>query len=144
MCRSKKFIIAALLATVLLVGSIAGVAFAQTASGDGSQSKTLLDRVATILVGKGINITSQQLKEAFTQAQSQMRDEALDKRLQKLVGEGKITNEQVGQYKAWLQARPNMEPFRQQLEQWQQARPNLPQARRPDHGFGGHNYWGGQ
>jgi len=121
MWRSKKFIVTALLAVVVLVGSIGGVVFAQTENGDDSQPKTLLARVAEKL---GIN--QQELEDAFAEAQSEMRDEALDSRLQKLVDEGKIDPDQAVQYKAWLQAKPDMEQFRQQLQEWQQARPDIP------------------
>lgn len=121
MWRRKKFIIIGLLATVLLAGSIGGVALAQTENGDDSQPKTLLARVAEKL---GIN--QQELEDAFAEAQSEMRDEALDSRLQKLVDEGKITSDQAEQYKAWLQAEPDMEPYRQQLRDWQQAMPGMP------------------
>jgi hypothetical protein len=55
-----------------------------------------------------------------------MQDEALDRYLQNLVAQGRITQEQADQYKAWLQARPDMEPFRQQLREWEQARPDVP------------------
>ncbi|MBI4186089.1 MAG: hypothetical protein HY530_01105 [Chloroflexi bacterium] len=161
MWRRKKLILIAVLATVLLAGSVGGLAFAQTQNGDGSQSGSLLDRVAEILAGKGINITPEQLKDAFNQAQGDMRDEALDKYLQNLVDEGRITQEQADQYKAWWQARPDMEPYRQQLNEWQQARPTIPpeleewQKARPDAPlpgpfgrFGGHAFrndmkWGG-
>ena len=124
--RKKLFIIIGLLATVLLVGSVGGVVLAQTANGDVSQPKTLMERVADILVGKGINVTSEQLNEAFTQARSDMQNEALDSYLQNLVSEGKITQDEADQYKTWWQNRPDMEPFRQQLEEWQQARPDIP------------------
>ena len=158
MWRSKKFIIIGLLATVLLVGSIGGVAFAQTGSGSPagvlltqnvsenvSQPKTLLARVAKIL-----GIDQQKLENAFTQAQSEMKNEALDNYLKKLVDEGKITQAQADQYKAWVQARPDMEPFRQQLKEWQQARPNTDNASLPGlfgrfggRGFNGGMKWGG-
>lgn len=133
MWRSKKFLLVALLAAVVLVGSIGGVVLAQTGSEDGSQPKTLLARVATIL-----GIDQQKLEDAFAQAQSEMRDEAL----QKLVDEGKITQEQADQYKAWLQAQPDMTQYREQLREWQQARPGMPpelkewQEARPDVPFG--------
>jgi len=83
----------------LLVGTIGGVALAQTENGDDSQPKTLLARVAEKL---GIN--QQELEDAFTEAQSEMRDEALDSRLQSLVDQGKMTQAEADQYKAWLQA----------------------------------------
>jgi ATP-dependent exoDNAse (exonuclease V) alpha subunit len=126
MWRSKKFIVVTVLAAVVLLGSIGGAVFAQTGTGDDSQPKSLLDRVAEILADQGINVSSDQLKEAFTQAQDEMKDEALDKLLQKLVDADKITQEQADQYKGWLQARPDMDPFRQQLKEWQQAKPEVP------------------
>lgn len=157
MWRSKKFIVVTLLAAVVLVGSIGGVVLAQTGNGDDSQPKTLLARVAEIL-----GIDQQKVEDAFAQAQSEMRDEALDNYLKNLVAEGKITEEEATAYKAWWQTRPEMEPFRQQLKEWEQARPNMPpelkewQQARPNmplpgpferfggfRGMGGPRGWGG-
>jgi len=121
MWRRKRFIIVALLATVLLVGSIGGVALAQTGSTDNTTSgKTLSARVAAIL-----GIDQQTVEDAFAQAKSEMQAEALDSCLQKLVDAGKITQEQADQYKAWCQAKPDMAPFQQQLKEWQQAKPGM-------------------
>lgn len=74
-------------------------------------------------------------------------DEALDRYLQNLVDEGKITEEEADQYKQWWQARPDMEPFRQQLREWQEERPDMPLPGRLGR-FGGHGFhsgmkWGG-
>ena len=161
MWRSKKFIVVALVAALVLVGSTAGVVLAQTGSGgdsqtgvtlasdNASQPKTLLARVAAIL-----GIDQQKVEDAFTQARTEMRDEAL----QKLVDEGKITQQQADQYKKWWQSRPDTEQYRQQLKEWQQARPEIPPelkewqqaspgtllpGRFGDHGFGGGMDWGG-
>ena len=145
MRRSKKFIIAGVLAAVLLVGSVGGVVLAQTENGNDTQPKTLLARVADIL-----GIDQQTLEDAFAQAQSEMRDEALDNYLNDLVNEGTITQEEADQYRAWHQARPDMEPFRQQLREWREARPDVPLPERsggrcfPD-GMkrgGGFHFWG--
>lgn len=109
MWRRKKFIVTALLAVMVLVGGTAGIVFAQTENGDDNQPKTLLARVAEIL-----DIDQQKLEDAFTQAQSEMRDEALDSYLQNLVDQGKITQEEADQYKGWWQARPDtllLKPF---------------------------------
>lgn len=108
MKRSKKFIFIALLAVVVLAGSIGGVVFAQTQNGDGTQTKTLIDRVAEILVSKGVNVTSQQLNDAFTQARTETRDAALDKYLEGLVGQGKIDQSQAEQYREWLKSKPDV------------------------------------
>ncbi|MFC1871074.1 hypothetical protein ACFLYF_01540 [Chloroflexota bacterium] len=126
MWRSKKFIIVAMLAIVVLAGSIGGVALAQTGNEYDGQPKTLLKRVADILVGKGISVTSEQLEEAFTQAKSEMKEAALDNRLQKLVDEGTINPDQATAYKEWLQAMPDMAPYKQQRKAWEQTKPKIP------------------
>jgi len=103
MWRRKKFILIGVLVAVVLFASIGGVVLAQAENGDDSQPKTLLARVAEKL---GIN--QQELEDAFTEAQSEMRDEALDTYLQNLVDEGKITQEQADQYLNWWQAKPDV------------------------------------
>ena len=121
MWRSKKFIIVAVLAVVVLGGSIGGVALARTESGspagmllaqnvseNTSQRDVLLVRVAEILQEQGIDITSEQLQDAFVQARSEMRTEALKNRLQSLVNEGRITQKQADQYLEWWQAKPDV------------------------------------
>ncbi len=113
MWRSKKFIIVALLAAVVLVGSVGGVALANTESGVDSQPKAQrgaqLDRVCEIYeANTGVAIDCEALKAAFADAQSEMREAALDSYLQKLVDEDKITSDQATAYKEWQQARPDV------------------------------------
>jgi hypothetical protein len=112
MWRSKKFIIIAVLAAVVLVGSIGGVAIATDNGDDGqpqAQYGALLERVCEIYEQKtGVAIDQETLKDAFAQAQSEMRTEALESWLQSLVDEDKITQEQADQYLEWWQARPDM------------------------------------
>jgi hypothetical protein len=54
-----------------------------------------------------------------------MRDEALDNYLKNLVSQGKITQAQADEYKAWVNSRPDMSQYQQQLKEWQQARPGI-------------------
>ena len=121
MWKSKKFILIAVLAVLVLVGSLAGVAFAQTGSASEGSGKTLLARVAAIL-----GIDQQKVENAFAQAQTEMRDEALDNQLKSMVEKGKMTQEQADQYKAWVKARPDTEQYKQQLREWQKTRPGIP------------------
>jgi hypothetical protein len=112
MWRHKKLILIGVLATVLVAGAcIGGVALAQD-SENNSQStaniSTLWDKVTAILQNKGVNITSEQLKDAFTQAQKDMQSEALQNYLQNLVKQGKINQEQADQYFKWWQAKPDV------------------------------------
>jgi hypothetical protein len=99
--RRKKLMIIGLVAVVILVGSIAGLALAQTGTPSPAQPQTLWSRVATIL-----GIDQQKLEDAVTQAQRDMKDESVDAYLKNLVDQGKITQQQADQYKSWWQARP--------------------------------------
>lgn len=114
MWRSRKFIIAAVLAAVVLVGGIGGAVLAAD-DGDAGESETaieaFLDRVCAIYQEKtGVAIDQEALKDAFDQAQSDMRTEALKTWLQSLVEEGKITQAQADEYSQWQQAKPDV-PF---------------------------------
>ncbi|MFH1639430.1 MAG: hypothetical protein ABIB93_03845 [Chloroflexota bacterium] len=102
MLRSKKFIVGAVLAVVVLVASVGGVVLAQDNEEETSR-QTLIARVATIL-----GIDQQTVEDAFTQAQSEMRGEAVDNYLNNLVEQGKITQEEAGQYKDWWLLKPDV------------------------------------
>jgi LPS O-antigen subunit length determinant protein (WzzB/FepE family) len=117
MWRSKKFIIITAIVVVALAGSIGGIALAQ-GNGDedvnqpGAQQAALLERVCAIYEDNtGTAINAEDLQNAFAQAQSEMREEALQNYLQSLVDNGKITQEQADQWKSWWQSRPEDLPF---------------------------------
>jgi len=109
--RSKKFIVIVLLAVLVVAGSIGGVALAQSDNENDSQPEAvfgvLWDKVGAIYEQKtGVAIDQEALEDSFAQAQNEMRDEALQNRLQSLVKEGKMTQEQADQYKEWLESKP--------------------------------------
>ena len=115
MCRSKNFIVIAVLATVILVGGIGGIALAdenENASQPGALFGALWDKVARILQDEGVDITSEQLKDAFVQAQGEMRQAALENRLAKLVEEGVIDETQADEYLHWWESRPEDVPMK--------------------------------
>jgi hypothetical protein len=105
MGRRKWLIITVVAVTVVLVvGIIGGVVYAQTTTPTpDSQGKTLLARVAAIL-----GIEEQTLEDAFNQAKKEMSDEALGKKLDALVEQGKLTQEQADEYKEWWESRPDV------------------------------------
>ena len=114
MWRSKKFLLVTVLAVVVLLGSIGGVALAQTGNGDSdqpvAQHQALLDKVCAIYEqNTGTAINSAELQKAFDQARTEMKNEALDNYLKGLVDGGKITQEQADQYKAWLESKPDVD-----------------------------------
>ncbi len=111
MWRSKKFIIAAVLAVVVLAASIGGVALAADNEDDSETAApfdTLWEKMATVLQDDGVDVTSDQLKSAFNEAQEGLRADALQSRLDALVAEGKITQEQADAYSEWREAKPDM------------------------------------
>ena len=104
MKRNKKLIIFGVVAAaILLTGTIGGVALAQSGGATDGTGNTLLARVAAIL-----GIDQQKVQDAFTQAEKDMRQEALDNRLKSLVDQGKITQPQADQYKTWLESKPDI------------------------------------
>ena len=141
MWQSKKFIVAVVLAVLAVVGSTSAAVLAAS-NGDDSQPKTLLARVAEIM-----EVDEQKLEDAFTQARTEMQNEALDSYLKDLVDQGKITQEEADQYKAWWQSKPDMSLWQQQMQEWLQTRPDIavpgPMWRSGGPGFYGGMNWGG-
>ena len=120
MRRSKKFILIGLLAAVVLVGTLGGIAIAQADDENTNQLETqeanLMEKIATIYEkNTGTAIDATQLQAAFNEAREEIITETRDNFLQNLVDEGKITQEQADQYKAWLESKPDfsirMGPF---------------------------------
>lgn len=117
--KKRKWFIPVVVVSVLLIGGITGGVVAATSDNSSStedQSQAtnryqeLLDRACAIYEEEtGVAIDSEQLKEALDQARSGIQDEALESRLQDLVDEGKITQEEADQYLEWLQSRPDIE-----------------------------------
>ena len=120
MKRSKKFVFLALLVTVVLAGSIGGgIALAQEEDEVDSQPAAwcgaLQDRVCEIYEeNTGTAIDPQELQDAFAQARSEMRQEAMGNRLQWMVEEGVITQEEADQHQEWWQSRPDV-PLQKQF-----------------------------
>jgi hypothetical protein len=113
MWRSKKFIIITAIVVVALVGTIGGVALAQGNGDDntqpGANQAALLQKVCDIYqANTGVTINADDLQTAFTQAQSQMRDEALQNYLQGLVSSNKLTQDQADAYLKWWESRPDV------------------------------------
>lgn len=123
MCKTKKsLILVPVVAVVLLLGVTVGVVFAKDSTNPPGHSQDILDRVAQIL-----GIDEQKLIAAFKQAQ----DEFEAQRLAKLVEEGKMTQEQADQLKAWEAARPDPQADPQTFEEWSKSRPVIPSLEPP-------------
>ncbi|MCD6599662.1 MAG: hypothetical protein J7L19_03725 [Dehalococcoidia bacterium] len=113
MWRKKKLIIAAVLAIVVLIGVAGGSVLAQNGNGSEiqfqSQRAALLDRVCEIYEeNTGTTIDQEELRDAFAQATSEMQNEAIQNRLQRMVQEGRMTQGEADQCLEWWQARPDV------------------------------------
>ena len=113
MWRSKKFIIAAVLMGVLLVGSIGGVVLAdegdEAASEPGARLGALWERACEIYKDNtGDDIDQEVLRSAIDQAQGEMHSEAMQNRLQNMVEQGRLTQEEADEYLQWQQSRPDV------------------------------------
>lgn len=113
MFRKKKWLIITVLAATLVIitGVVGGLAYAQSgASATTTANTTATDPAKTLYakVAAIMGIDQQQLEEAFTQAQQEMRDEELTSRLNNMVEQGTITQDQADQYLQWWQARPDV------------------------------------
>jgi hypothetical protein len=116
MWSTKKFIIVMAIAATLAIASVGGVVLAQGNEEENDQPEAqhaaLLERVCEIYEDNtGTAIDADDLQTAFTQAQNEIREEALQNRLQGLVDDGKITQEQADELLEWWEARPEDLPF---------------------------------
>ena len=145
MWKSKKIVVVAVLAAVVVAAGIGGAAYAKTGGSVGatailnqaanvtSGNNTLMARVATIL-----GIDPQKLQDAVKQARGDMQNDQLNEYLQNLVDQQKITQAQADAFKAWWAAKPTGDQTTiQQLKDWMAARPaDVPLPRGFDGGCG--------
>ena len=112
MTRKRRLIVGILVATIALGGVLVG-----SISADDevtvSPRANLMARVAQIL-----GIDQEDVENAFQQALTEQRDA----RLQDLVDQGVLTEEQVAEWKAWCAARPDN---RDELRAWFASRPDM-------------------
>lgn len=125
MKKHKKGIFITLAAVLILAVTVGAVAIAQ-ADNEGTQTvkENLYERVAQVYqANTGDDIDATALKEAFTQARQELAAETKDQMWQKLIDEGKITQEQLEELKAWLEAKPEI-PI-DEFKQWMESKPDI-------------------
>ena len=119
----RKVIAGVLVATMAVTGLLVGTVSADDEDSD-SPRNTLMARVAELL-----DIDQDDLEDAFQQALEEQRDErqaereaARATRMQELIDEGVITQEQADAWNEWLESRPAVG---QELQEWLEARPDM-------------------
>ena len=97
--------LSALIAMAMAVAAIAvvslGVALAQGPKGDGSVAGSLATRVAEIL-----GLDAAVVGDALSQARRELRDEAVQEKLNALVEKELITQKQADEKRSWFQSKP--------------------------------------
>ena len=97
--KKRFWLTGTIVAAVMVLGIMGGVAMAQ---GDGdSEKQSFAARVADIL---GLDETT--VQEAMDEAREEMREEALQAKLDWLVENGHMTQEQADEYKTWIESKP--------------------------------------
>ena len=123
MSNRKKLLIGALVATMALTGVLAGSVSADTEDSDNPKGQ-LMARVAEIL-----GIDQAEVEAAFDQAMDEQRDErhaqmeeARDAHIQSLIDEGVVTQEEVDEWEAWMESRPDNS---ESMQEWKETMPDL-------------------
>jgi hypothetical protein len=136
--KIHKIVLATVLVAVMLITSMPAIVMAQEGAIPERQGAT------TAKVAEILGIDQQDLENALKQARMELREETLDARLQELIAEGTLTQEQADEFKSWTEAKPDvpMVPPRQleealengtitqeqidRLKTWMEAKPDIP------------------
>lgn len=99
--NGKRWAIVSVAAVVVAIGVFAvGVVAGQAA--DSSEGKSFAARVAEIL-----DLDEETVQSAMTEAQRDMREEAVKARLDELVASGDMTQDEADEYMTWLESAPD-------------------------------------
>ena len=99
--RRMRIIIPIAIAVGVVTAIGFGVAFAQGNEKGDSNASRLAAKVAEIL-----GLDAAVVDDAIKQAREELRDEAIQKKLNALVEKGQLTQEQADEYLNWIQSKP--------------------------------------
>ena len=126
MTNRRKIIAGILVATMAVTGLLVGTVSADDEA-SGTPRDTLMARVAELL-----GVDQGDLETAFTQAREEQREQrqeemqaARDARMQELIDQGVLTQEQVDDWNEWLESRPDNS---EAMQEWLESRPDMGDA----------------
>ncbi len=127
MKNRRKIIAGILVAAMALAGVLVGTVSADDEANGANPRDTVMARVAELL---GVDQTA--LENAFTQALQEQRTQrqeemqaARDARMQELIDQGVLTQEQVDAWDEWLASRPDNS---EAMQEWMASRPDMGDA----------------
>ena len=112
--RKRTKILVATLSLVLVIASVLGGTMVLAADPETTTTPTTTSTVTSVrdnflnALAAKLNITVDELKSAIAEAKSETIDQMVKDRLDNLVSQGKITQEEADQYLEWWQARPDI------------------------------------
>jgi hypothetical protein len=123
--KKRRVLIAGILVAAMALTGILAATVAADTDNDGTRPRdTIMARVAELL-----GVDQSDVESAFTQALQEEREQrqqemeaAREARLQGLIDEGVLTQDQVDEWEAWLEARPDT---REAMQEWMESRPDL-------------------
>ncbi len=101
MSKKAKVLVLVLVTVIMLTVSSIATVMAHEEPAPTPEAKGFLARVAEIL-----DIPQEDLTNAFKQAQQEIREEAFIRFLDKAVEEGRLTQKEADEIKAWWQQKP--------------------------------------
>ncbi len=100
----KRWLFVTLLVGALAIGITGGTVLAQGSGTSGnSPVKSFAARVAAIL-----GLDESKVQSAMNQAAKEMQSESIQKKLDNMVANGRLTQDQADQLKKWYQSRPDV------------------------------------
>lgn len=100
--RKRNLLLVLVTAAVLALGITGGAIWAQEADAqDDSARKSMASRVAEIL-----GLGEEEVQDAFKQAGREIKDEKFQNRMDRLVENGKLTEDEAAEAVDWFQSRP--------------------------------------
>jgi hypothetical protein len=108
MKRKRLIIISSIVAGLIVVMGVVGGSVWAASTTTSTSAATNPESIFAAKVATILGIDQAKVEAAFTQAQKEMRTDAENSRLAKMVADGTITQEQADQYKAWLASQPDV------------------------------------
>ena len=105
----KRWLFIPLIVGLMLIGATGGAVLAQASGSEGDVADTeapkasFASRLASIL---GLGLDEVTVEAAIQQAKSELKLEAIQRKLDAQVAQGRITQEQADAYLDWYQSRP--------------------------------------
>ena len=102
----RKLLVIPIIVAVLFAAVVGGVTLAQDGGTEEPAEKSATESTVKQRVAELLDVTTEELEDAFKQAVSEAKAAKMDKFFQGLVDKGLLDADQAQEYKDWLAAKP--------------------------------------